>query len=298
MQDVLNFRSGRGQRDRVLTHYLKGALFCQRCHKAGRTARLIYTEPQGRGGVRYAYFLCRGRQEGLCDLPHLRAELVEEAITDYYATLQLPADFATEVLRLLDDTVQDQQATTREHHASLTRQLKQIDDKESRLIDLAADGTMPQVKIKTKLNELRMERDRVEAGLASTGEELAVGAALLRDALHLLEDPQRMYRDAPDTIRRHLNQAFYERFYLDDLEVADDQKTPLFTELHTAKRTHGRRQIRTARCGQRQPEQQEGPRQTEARTNENGPTLASVLSVTGLSKAAMVGLTGFEPATT
>jgi site-specific DNA recombinase len=48
VQDILNFRSDTGQRDRILTHYLKGVLFCQRCHEQGRTARLIYTEATGK----------------------------------------------------------------------------------------------------------------------------------------------------------------------------------------------------------------------------------------------------------
>lgn len=79
VQDVLKARSARGQRDRVLHHHLKGLLFCDRCHQAGRTSRLIYTEATGKTGQRYSYFLCRGRQDGLCDLPHLSAELVEQA---------------------------------------------------------------------------------------------------------------------------------------------------------------------------------------------------------------------------
>ncbi|WP_084458688.1 recombinase family protein [Nocardia caishijiensis] len=298
VQDVLNIRSARGQRDRVLQCYLKGALFCQRCHLSGRTARLIYTEPVGRNGTRYAYFLCRGRQDGVCDLPHLRAELVEEAIIDHYATLQLPADFATELRALMQETLNDEQTSTREHHASLSRRLRTIDERESRLIDLAADGTMPQAKIRAKLHDLRIERERTEASLGSVSDQLAVGAAVLRDALHLLEDPQTLYRAAPDNVRRHLNQAYYERFYLDDLEVADDDKTPIFAELHEVKRTHKGRQVRSAGCGQTPPRQQKSPRNAEASCDADSLTLPSVFSVTGSSKGVMVGLTGFEPATT
>lgn len=34
-------------------------------------SRLIYTGATGKTGQRYDYFLCRTRQDGLCDLPHL-----------------------------------------------------------------------------------------------------------------------------------------------------------------------------------------------------------------------------------
>ena len=139
--------------------------------------------------------MCRARQEGLCDLPHLRAERVEEAIVEHYASLQLPDDFVTDVRSRLEVAVNDTQASTRELHASLTRQLKQIDRKESRLIDLAADDAMPRAKIRAKLNDLKFDRARIEAGLTSTGEELAIGAQVLRDALYLVED-------APNALQR------------------------------------------------------------------------------------------------
>ncbi|WP_172900533.1 recombinase family protein [Mycobacterium ulcerans] len=302
-QDVLHARSARGQRDRVHQHYLKGALFCQRCHHAGRTSRMIYTEVTGNGG-KYAYYACRGRQEGLCDLPHLRVELIEKAIAEHYTTLRLPDDFIQDVRRLLADTVSDSQANTRELHASMTRRLKQIDVRESRLIDLAADGEMPRDKIRAKLNALKMERANIEASLASTSEELPIGASALRDALHLVEDPQSLYANVPNEVRRHLNQTFYERFYIDDTEVANDQRTPLFAELEEAAHVFAQHRAK----GNSVPTQsdavaamnEENPRQAGAprSTGTESLTLASVFSVTGLSKNVLVGLTGFEPATT
>lgn len=80
VQEVLAARSARGQRDRVHFHYLKGMLFCQRCNHEGRTSRLIYTEVRGRNGDYYAYFVCRGRQDGDCDLPYLPVSQVERGI--------------------------------------------------------------------------------------------------------------------------------------------------------------------------------------------------------------------------
>ena len=89
VQEVLEFRSKNGQRDRVLQHYLKGTLFRDRCERNERTSRLSYTEARGRSGRRYGYFLCRGRQDGICDLPYLPADGVEPAIIDHYASLAL-----------------------------------------------------------------------------------------------------------------------------------------------------------------------------------------------------------------
>ncbi|GAB2694244.1 hypothetical protein GCM10027089_14650 [Nocardia thraciensis] len=309
VQDVLNARSAAGQRDRVHQHHLKGGLFCGRCHRTGRTARLIYTEVTGRGG-RYGYFVCRGRQEGLCDLPYLRAEAVEDAIVEYYRELQLPDTFITDVRALLETTLGNEQAATRTMHQSLQRKLKELDTHENRLLDLATLDTMPTAKIRAKLLHISAERERVNARLATTGAELGIGAGVLRDALHLLTNPYQLYADAKNPARRHLNQTFFERFYLDDTRVVEDQKTPLFQELAEAKAVHQQRQTTTGtgigkineRANHtRTPSHRNArsPRDAEASSvHPKSPTLAGVLTDAGSSKAAMVGVTGFEPATT
>lgn len=303
VQEVLGLRSGRGQRDRVHQHHLKGFLFCQRCRKAGRTSRLIYTEPQGRGGIRYRYFVCRGRQDGVCNLPHLPVELVEQAVIDHYDTLTLPADFITEIRARMAKVVADETTTTREMHAALTRRLKELDDQEDRLIRLMRFGSMPEAKIRTELLDVQIERERAEAGLTQTSAELAAGAQVLNDALHLASDPQQLYQGADDATRRLLNETFYERFYLDDLEVVEDDKTPIMHELHDAHCAY-RQHHAAVPDGLALVEERAGHPAKRAALNgeppqkdQSGPSLASVFSVAGSTKAAHVGMTGFEPAT-
>jgi site-specific DNA recombinase len=130
VQDVLAARSGRGQRDRVLYHYLKGILFCDRCRRAGRTSRLIYTEAKGRGGTIHPYYLCRGRQDKVCDLPHLPVALVERAVVSHYALLRLAPEFVAETIDLIDRTMQDEQRAVRDLHANYRKQLKALDVRE------------------------------------------------------------------------------------------------------------------------------------------------------------------------
>ncbi len=157
VQVVLNARSARGQRDRVLSHYLKGILYCDRCHTTGRTSRLIYTEAKGNGG-RYGYYVCRSRQEGLCDLPHLPVGQVENAIAAHYNQLHVPADFADAVRAELETTMADQQRLTSELHTTLTKQLTKLEAREERLIDLAADGALTRAKIHQRSNAIHLER--------------------------------------------------------------------------------------------------------------------------------------------
>jgi hypothetical protein len=78
-------------------HYLKGKLYCNRCRTQERINRIIYTEVTGRNGNVYYYFLCRGRQEGICDLPYLPVEIIERAIAEHFSTLALTETEADEI---------------------------------------------------------------------------------------------------------------------------------------------------------------------------------------------------------
>ncbi|MEV6135172.1 hypothetical protein AB0L63_03715 [Nocardia sp. NPDC051990] len=296
VQDVRNLRSRPGQRDRVLQHYLKGALFCRRCRELERTSRLIYTEARSRTGRSYGYFLCRSRQNGACDPPHLPAALVEQAMVDQYATLRLPGDFIAEVNALLDDALADEQSSGRTMHTALKRRLEELDGQEERLLDLAADGSIPQEKIKTRLRRIQVERDRAKEGLLGTGAELGAGANVLREALSFIADPHAMYRDACDETRRLMNQTFYERFYVDEEIVIRGRLSSPFDDFHEAAKLRVRRG--TGGCRTSTPIKWKGPQPPEQDSgNEKCPSLTGIYAVPGSSKGHLVELRGLEPLT-
>ncbi|WP_370531319.1 hypothetical protein [Nakamurella sp. PAMC28650] len=274
---------------------------------------MIYTEAQGRGGIRYEYFLCRGRQDGLCDLPHLPAAQVEDAITRHYATLGLPANFVAVVRGELEATMADQQSTVKELHSQLKTQLARLDVQEERLLDLAAEGDLPKEKIKARLRKIQQERASAERGLDETAEQLAVGAQILTTYLELLEQPQKLYERSPDESRRTLNSAFYEEIFLEDHGVQFDVKTPPIREFHDAVPAF---HIRQANDSSRHYRTSGASRQTWAKTGgmdgdvKRGPVVADKASLStwtysladhfqvgGSSKHVLVGMTGFEPAT-
>jgi site-specific DNA recombinase len=59
------------------------------------------------------------------------------------------------------------------------------------------------------------------------------GAAVIEAALDLLDNPQELYRQTSDPVRRQLNEVFFERLYLDTDEVIDDRLAkPLNDFLH------------------------------------------------------------------
>lgn len=229
-------------------------------------------KPKSHTGRWYGYFLCRSRQDGACDLPHLPAALVEQAMVDQYATLRLSTDFIAEVNALLDDALADEQSSVRTMHTALKRRLEELDGQEERLLDLAADGSIPQERIKARLRRIQVERDRAKEGLLGTGAELGVGANVLQEALSFVADLHAMYRDACDETRRLMNQTFYQRFYVDEEIVIRGRLSSPFDGFYEAAKLRVRRgtggcttSTSTGRTGSRPPEQDPG--------NEKCPSL-------------------------
>lgn len=302
VQEIMAFRSKSGQRDRVLQHYLKGILYCDRCEQNERTSRLIYTEAKNRFGNRYGYFLCRGRQDGHCDLPYLPADRVEQAIVDHYATLNLPATFIHDIRKLLDDALGEEQRSVAELHAAVSRKLKELETKEDRLLDLLTDDQLPQAKVREKLRKIQIERAATEARLANTGEVLAVGTKVLLGALDFMSDPAATYTSGTDSIRRNLNETYYQRIFIDEQGVQASDLKPPFGDFHAALRMT--RTNRASEAAASSPDTKRGPLAgasdrafDHCDTSGLAPTLAGILSGTGSSKNSLVGLVGIEPTT-
>lgn len=280
VQAVMDARSLRGQRDRVHHHYLKGLLFCDRCHRHGRTSRLIYTEARGKGGT-YAYYLCRGRQEGVCDLPYLAVQLIERGVAAEYGRLDVDAEFLRSLRDSIADTLADEQRLTRETERHLQTQLQRLDAAEDGLLDLAADGTM-HPKIRTRLTKIEMERRELNRALGHVALQMTAGADALTQALDLMDRPAERYASVEDSARRELNLAFYEAIFIDEDGAARTVLEEPFQEILDANGAYSRRALPAIGPKNRHPSDAGVPVKTVT------VVLADLFQVGGSSRTVMV----------
>jgi len=198
VQEIMDSRQQRGSRSRVHHHYLKGMLYCQRCHDNGRTSRLIFTEGRSHTGARYGYFKCRGHQDGYCDLPHLPVWLVEEAIENSYADLPVGEEFITEVKTRLDASMQDEQRIVRDSHTNLEKERRKLAIKEERLLDLAEDASLPRDRSKSGFARSNWNAHE-STPVCETPAKNSPLCAGTHHALALISDPQTLYEAHPIT---------------------------------------------------------------------------------------------------
>lgn len=237
VQDLIESRATAGERRRVHHHYLKGSVFCGRCKREGVAQRLILQHATNRHGSLYVYMFCRRKQDGSCDSPHINVIRIEEAVEAHYASLRFSPGFITDVRAHIAESINAEEASARLLHKQLTTELQGLDAREENLIDLAADGTLPQAKIKARLRDIERQRRHLAERLGQTNEDLSDSARLIDACLKLLENPQELYRRCDDEQRRLLNQALFYGLYVEDERIADHDLKEPFARLHAVQRS-------------------------------------------------------------
>lgn len=272
VQAVIEHRSRGGSRDIVHRPVLKGLVYCDRCFRDGRLSRLVFSVNQGRNGTLYPYYKCLGRQrrEG-CDLPYLPEDQVERAVGDELQRQTFNTAFVTALEEELDGAIADEQRLSADLRRNLARQLKELDQQEERLLDLALDDSMPTERIKVRLSELRTKRDAINQELDTQDASLAVGLLVVRSAARTMTNVGDLYFAGDGEVRRQVSQSVFRRLFIDERgDVTHGDVSDVIEELvHVRRRT----------------------------SNKETSLLPLAPEGVGGSREALVAGAGFEPAT-
>jgi site-specific DNA recombinase len=287
VQKVIASRSGGGERQRRHNHYLKGALWCGNCHEQGFESRMILQWANGHGG-RYMYFFCRRKQQHLCDTRYADGDVIEEAVTNYYADLHFPADLADRMRRSMHEALGDEKRAAALAQKQLKTEVARLDKQQENLIELTAVGGMAATKVRKRLADIEWKRASLSERLGESNERLRIGAALIEGALTLLDHPQGLYRQMAPQQRRFMNSAFFEKLYVHQDMIVEAVLRPPFDDLIEAR--DRAQQVLKA------PNRQKAIQGLKTIEGSTGP-LANIFLAVGSNKALMVEETGLEPAT-
>ncbi len=304
VQKILDAHSGTGVRMRSHPHYLKGALWCNRCKR-----RFIVQRTKNRHGGVYYYFFCTGRQDRICDHPYIPVEVMEQAVINHYSRLAFPKVFRTEVRSRVDQAAADNHKLSDTMRDKLAKQLDKLDTKENYFLDLASEEEWPKDKLRDKIAAIRTERRSITRSLDQAESQLDGGVQTLTLALNLLEDPQRMYRTGSEAVRTIMNRTIFHKLFVDgDTIVGHELNEPfnLLAEAYSVWQGYptdtdtapGPRRATGPRTALHTPQRSSAAPETgHGTTNDHTDSPALALAGQGSSKTAMVELTGLEPVT-
>jgi recombinase len=225
VEAIRNGRSHAKEKPAIRTHYLKGSLFCGQCGSP-----LSYEISRNRLGNYYQYFYCLGRQarKNGCTFVAIQAHHAEQLIEDHWATITLPDETLTTVRELVI--------------AHLDAILKERDHQAHQAETILADATTRSERLMQAyyagaidVELLRKEQERIRTN-KTTAERQLRHLQTSRDKLHtaldqclsVLHNGQQQYLAATDNSRRDLNQAVFDKIYLDDDEITNSQHKAVY----------------------------------------------------------------------
>lgn len=216
VQQLLRSRYQAGEKQRTHNHYLKGSVFCGRCG-----SRLCITRAVGKGGGEYLYFFCLGRQMGNgCRQRYVQVHKIEEAVERYYDNhVRLSKAEIQAIRERLLQELGRQQRHAKPEIAYQRKRVKDLEEQRRRVSDGVAIGAIP-------MDVAPEQQRRIAQDLANAHKVLAACEAIyerveegLTLALQLLRRWHEVYLVGNGQVRRHSNQALFEKLLVDDGEV-------------------------------------------------------------------------------
>lgn len=231
VQQVLTAHAVAGEKQWKHEHYLKGTVYCGLCRR-----RLIFTKCTGRGGVRYAYFVCGTRHEGgSCELPYLPAHSVEHHIGEYYLReVKLNAD---RVAGLQPRLVELFRLSTAHREREAERARRTVEDLLGQRRQLVADhvknpGAIPLDVLEEQQAELGQRLASAQRDLQKAEADVGRAEEGLELARRFLERSSATYRNEADPqTRRRWNQVFFRRLFVGPQGIVAAELTDEFGAL-------------------------------------------------------------------
>ena len=209
VQDLLDERAKARVKTRTHRHYLTGSIYCARCKK-----RLCFTRCTGRAGVKYDYFFCPGKREGVCTQPFLAVALIEEAIEEVYARVRLPDELVEVIRTQVKEQVDKDQADLQRQLKKHRGKKKAHEDAHKRLLDLYLEGLLSMEEFKSEQAKVKRQLSATNSALATTQVRYQDIEQSLEHTLTIASQCDRIYREASEEIRRLFNNGLFARIYV------------------------------------------------------------------------------------
>ncbi len=224
-------------------------------------------------------------------------DTVEAHIEEKWRHVRIDPIYSTLLTELLDQEIGARHADAERDQAIATSRIGHLTEQRRKLLEAHYAGAIALDLLKSEQDRIADELGAVKKLLKASEVRFATIEATLQGCLAFLANCHEAYRDAPQHVRRRLNQAVFERFLVGEDGSTEAELTDLFgallaPDLVTADESHesvepcARHRNRDWLAGI--------PAWLHAHWNikEPRPALAGL----GLNKRHMVPPAGFEPA--
>jgi hypothetical protein len=220
---MLTAKNYAGEKHRSHPHYLKGSVFCGSCG-----SRLCISFNRGRGGL-YSYFFCIGRQKRrtACIQRHLRVELVEDLVEQFYDRVSLKAPQIAELREKVEVQIRTEAEGLRADVDRQQRRLAKLQDERQKLLRAHYADAIPLDMLKTEMERIDRKTLDAENRLKDCSQPYDQLVAQLQTLEQFIASVATLYRTGDDHTRRQVNQALWKQLLLTEDGVVDAVPTGL-----------------------------------------------------------------------
>ena len=224
VQDIMKSHR-QGERTRKHPHFLKSTVWCGSCH-----GRLLVQVSRSSTGELYHYLMCGNRhaKRNTCRQRSVQTDEVEKQIEAYYQTVRL-SDIEKEQLRTV--LVSELGKLKKDESASqdnIRLERDKITRKQKKLLEAHYNDSIPLEIFKEEQYALQRAKVDIDLKLAALEQNYEDVERNLDVVLQLVANVGKLYKTAPEHIKRMFNQIFFERILVSANDDVKPQKAPLF----------------------------------------------------------------------
>ena len=207
VQDVLASHVN-GERLRKHPHFLKSTVFCGQCGE-----RLLVQHSTSGTGLVYPYFYCSGRQSKRtkCTQKAVLIYEVEQKLEDHYLQIQLEQSFRISVENMIREEFQKTRAQNEGELKILKREREKLERQRKKLLEAHYANAIPVDLLGREQERIGKAIQQIDSQLKAQLTEFELVNQNLKLALDLTVNCDGAYRNAPESIKRMFNQAFFEK---------------------------------------------------------------------------------------
>ena len=225
VQDVLASHVN-GERTRQHPHFLKSTVYCGACGE-----RLLIQYAKAKSGVRYPYFSCAGRhsKRNDCKQRSVLIEEIERQVEVLYERISFTPEYREQLEKQLLTEIRLATEGFETERRELETEKDKLQRKQKKLLEAHYDDAIPPELFKEEQRKLADAIIAIDSRIKLQAEDCAEAEDKLNKALLLLEDCGKLYKNAPEQIKRAFNLALFEKIYVHWNEDGGVTVSPVFT---------------------------------------------------------------------
>ena len=178
---------------------------------------MIVSNEKKKNGTVYPYFVCGGRHSKRrkdCKTRAVLIDIVEKKIESIYDEYQLPSEVRILLEAQVLKIITQEKAKHDKEIAGLKGEKAKLENRRKKLLEAHYNDAIPIDLLKEEQKKIAKELAAIEHEIKTHDTTFDKIAENLQVALDIVENCGNAYRNASDTVKKLMNQAIFEKFYI------------------------------------------------------------------------------------